>query len=83
MSLLEVTDLTVVVPGGRGALPWQRLPDVRAVQHASISIGRRESVGLVGESGSGKTTLGRAILRFVHPATGSIRLGDVRERAAQ
>ena len=76
MSLLEVRDLTVVFPGGRGALPWQKRPDVRAVQHASISIGRRESVGLVGESGSGKTTLGRAVLRFVHPATGSIRLGD-------
>lgn len=76
MSLLEVKDLSVVFPGGRGALPWQRLPDVRAVQGASISIERRESVGLVGESGSGKTTLGRAILRFVEPAGGSIRLGD-------
>lgn len=76
MSLLEVADLSVVFPGGRGALPWQKLPDVRAVQGANISIERRESVGLVGESGSGKTTLGRAILRFVHPDAGSIRLGE-------
>ena len=76
MSLLEVRDLSVVFPGGRGALPWQKQPDVRAVQGASISIERRESVGLVGESGSGKSTLGRAILRFLQPAAGSIRLGD-------
>lgn len=76
MSLLEISDLSVVFPGGRGALPWQKLPEVHAVQGASLSIERRESVGLVGESGSGKTTLGRAILRFIQPAAGSIRLGE-------
>ena len=76
MSLLEVSDLSVVFPGGRGILPWQRLPNVRAVQGANLSIRASESVGLVGESGSGKTTLGRAILRLLHPTEGTIRLGD-------
>ena len=76
MSLLDVRDVSVVFPGGRGLLPWQKLPDVRAVQGASLSIEPSESVGLVGESGSGKTTLGRAILRFIEPAAGAIRLGD-------
>ncbi|NDH19511.1 MAG: ATP-binding cassette domain-containing protein, partial [Actinobacteria bacterium] len=76
MSLLEVSDLSVVFPGGRGTLPWQRLPNVRAVQGANLSIRASESVGLVGESGSGKTTLGRAILRLLHPTEGTIRLGD-------
>ncbi len=74
--LLEIEDLTVTFPGGRGPLPWQHLPDVRAVQHASLRIAEGESVGLVGESGSGKTTIGRTILRFIKPAGGTIRLGD-------
>lgn len=74
--LLDIDDVTISFPGGRGQLPWQRLPDVRAVQHASLTIDAGETVGLVGESGSGKTTLGRAVLRFIRPADGSIRLGD-------
>ncbi len=74
--LLEIDDLTIVFPGGRGALPWQKLPDVRAVQHASLTIDAADTLGLVGESGSGKTTLGRAVLRFLQPDGGSIRLGE-------
>ncbi|MDG2114938.1 MAG: ATP-binding cassette domain-containing protein [Actinomycetota bacterium] len=74
--LLEIDDLTIVFPGGRGALPWQKLPDVRAVQNVSFWIDEGETLGLVGESGSGKTTVGRAVLRFLKPADGSIRLGD-------
>lgn len=74
--LLSIEDLTIVFPGGRGSLPWERLPDVRAVQHVSLSIDRGETLGLVGESGSGKTTIGRAILRFIKPESGSIQLGE-------
>ncbi len=74
--LLEIDDLTIVFPGGRGALPWQSLPDVRAVQHVSLAVAKGETLGLVGESGSGKTTIGRAIMRFIKPHSGSIRLGD-------
>lgn len=75
-TLLAIDGLTVVFPGGRGRVPWQRRPDVRAVQNASLTVGVGETVGLVGESGSGKTTLGRAVLRFLTPADGSIRLGE-------
>lgn len=75
--LLEIDDLTITFPGGKGAVPWQRMPEVRAVQGASIKIRPGETLGLVGESGSGKTTIGRAILRFIKPAGGSIRLGDL------
>ena len=32
--LLEIEGLTIVFPGGRGSLPWQKQPDVRAVQDA-------------------------------------------------
>jgi oligopeptide/dipeptide ABC transporter ATP-binding protein len=73
--VLAVDDLTITFPGGRGKWPWQRQPDVRAVQNASFSIAPGETLGLVGESGSGKTTIGRAILRFIEPAGGAIRLG--------
>ncbi|MGI9598747.1 MAG: ABC transporter ATP-binding protein [Acidimicrobiales bacterium] len=75
-ALLEIDDLTIVFPGGRGALPWQKLPDVRAVQGASLKLAAGETLGLVGESGSGKTTVARAVLRFIEPAGGSIRLAD-------
>jgi oligopeptide/dipeptide ABC transporter ATP-binding protein len=74
--LLSVDDLTITFPGGRGQWPWQRQPDVRAVQHASFEIFPGETLGLVGESGSGKTTIGRAILRFIEPVGGTIRLDD-------
>ncbi len=46
---------------------------VRAVDGVSISLGRAETVALVGESGSGKTTLGRALLRLLAPAAGTVR----------
>ena len=75
-AMLAIDDLTITFPGGKGQLPWQRQPDVRAVQNASIRIHPGETLGLVGESGSGKTTIGRAILRFIKPSGGSIRLGD-------
>ena len=74
--LLEIDDLTITFPGGKGQWPWERQPDVRAVQHATLRIDPGETLGLVGESGSGKTTIGRAVLRFINPAGGSIRLGE-------
>ena len=47
---------------------------VRAVDGVSLEIGRGPfGVALVGESGSGKTTVGRAILRLVPAAGGTIR----------
>jgi peptide/nickel transport system ATP-binding protein len=72
-QLLTVRDLVTEFGTARGAL--------RAVDGASIEVGRGETVGLVGESGCGKTAMGLSILRLIEPpgriVGGSIRLeGD-------
>ena len=45
---------------------------LKAVDGISFDVYRGETLGLVGESGCGKTTLGRAILRLIDTASGSI-----------
>ncbi len=64
--LLDVENLRVVFKGADGRR-------TTAVDSVSFRIDRGETLGVVGESGSGKTTLGRAVLRLIEPAAGSIR----------
>ena len=45
---------------------------MKVLHGVTIRIGRGETVGIVGESGSGKTTLGRALLRLIDVASGTI-----------
>ncbi|MEM2037224.1 MAG: ATP-binding cassette domain-containing protein, partial [Candidatus Caldarchaeum sp.] len=45
---------------------------VKAVDDASLSINKGETVALVGESGCGKTTFGKALLGAVKPYSGKI-----------
>jgi len=59
---------------------------IKAVDDASFSIRRGETLGLVGESGCGKTTLGRCILRLEAPTSGQVlfqgnNLADLKESA--
>jgi peptide/nickel transport system ATP-binding protein len=72
MSLVEATNLTVSFPVGGGILRGGHT-ELRAVDRLNLSIEQGEVVGLVGESGSGKTTAGRAVLRLLEPAEGTVR----------
>lgn len=51
---------------------------VRAIQNISLSLSKKEVLGIIGESGSGKTTLGLSIMRILgmdgHIDKGSIYL---------
>jgi oligopeptide/dipeptide ABC transporter ATP-binding protein len=67
-QLLEVEDLTVHFPIGRG----RDRQTVRAVDGVSLRLERGETLGLVGESGCGKTTTGLALLRLVEPTSGRV-----------
>ncbi len=69
VPLLEVDNLSVVLPTERGPL--------RAVSGVSLSLTPGRTLGIVGESGSGKTMLSRAILRLLpHGArvSGKVRI---------
>ena len=57
--LLQVEDLRIDFPGGRGT--------IQAVRGISFAVGR-EKVGIVGESGSGKSLTGRAVLKLTPKA---------------
>lgn len=65
-ALLQCADVTVTFPQKRRAERFV------AVQHASLSVGRAQIVGLVGESGSGKSTLARAVVGLQGVDSGSI-----------
>jgi peptide/nickel transport system ATP-binding protein len=51
--------------------------DVEALRGVSMTLQRKESVGLVGESGSGKTTLGRCLVGLETPSAGSITIDGI------
>jgi oligopeptide transport system ATP-binding protein len=72
--LVEVQDLKVWFPIGRG-LNLRRPPRwVKAVDGVSFVIRRGETLGLVGESGCGKSTTGRAVLQVHRPTAGRVLL---------
>jgi len=70
-DLLVATGIEVSY-GSHSRLFGPPAPGIRVLHGIDIRVRRGETVGIVGESGSGKTTLGRALLRLVDVAAGSI-----------
>ncbi|MCB9663389.1 MAG: ABC transporter ATP-binding protein [Alphaproteobacteria bacterium] len=74
--VLEVRDLSVRFPTQRDLL-GRVTKEFTAVDSVGFTVRKGHTLGLVGESGCGKTTTGRAILRLVEPAAGTVQLdGD-------
>lgn len=69
-ALLSLRDVSVSFPIKGGLFKPAR--QLKAVQDVSFDLAAGQCLGVVGESGCGKSTLGRAILRFVDLAAGSI-----------
>jgi len=67
--LLSIENLITRFPTKRGRLT--------AVDGVSLTLERRETLGLVGESGSGKSVLGLSVMRLVQPP-GMIEAGSIR-----
>lgn len=68
--LLEINDLSVEYRTDEMT--------VHAVNHVSLSVGHKETLGLVGETGAGKTTLALSLLRLLPKRIGVITSGSIR-----
>lgn len=68
---LSVRDVTVTYPSG-----------VMALQDATFELGPGTICGLVGVNGSGKSTLFKAIMGFVTPSHGEVRIAGLPVREA-
>ncbi len=71
-NLVEIEKVSVEF-SKRARFFWQRPERFRAVDGASLTLRKGETLALVGESGSGKTTIGRALVRMVEESDGRIR----------
>jgi manganese/iron transport system ATP-binding protein len=69
---ISVRDLTVTYPSGTTAL-----------RDASFELGPGTICGLVGVNGSGKSTLFKAIMGFLSPSAGEVRIAGLGAREAQ
>ena len=72
-NILEVRDLKVWFPIKKGIFS-RTTGYVKAVDGASFTLHRGETLGVVGESGSGKSTIARVITGLQKPTEGSFTL---------
>ena len=72
-AALVVRNLSKTFGGGRTLL-GRRKPSVSAVEGATFSVARGETLGIVGESGCGKSTLARMLVGLLPPTAGAIEI---------
>ena len=72
IASISVQDVTVTYPNGMTAL-----------RDTSFELGASSICGLVGVTGSGKSTLFKAIMGFVQPSRGSVRVAGLSTAEAQ
>lgn len=68
-NLLEIKDLVIQFETEDGI--------VEAVNHVSLEMEPRSTLGLVGETGAGKTTLAKGIMGLTARPAGRIRQGEI------
>ncbi|MDQ0315434.1 ATP-binding cassette domain-containing protein [Amorphus orientalis] len=71
-TLVSAKGLTISLPDRGKSRVFGPPPTITVVKGVDLEIRRGAAVGLVGESGSGKTTLGRALIRLLPVASGSL-----------
>lgn len=74
---MKIVDLTKYFEIGRGLRIFGgQATYVKAVDHVTFNVRKREIMALVGESGCGKTTIGFLIVRLEDPTSGHILFED-------
>ncbi len=68
-AILRVKGLTKHFNIAHGILAKPQM--LQAVDDATFTVNRGETLGIVGESGSGKSTLGRMLLNLIEPTSGT------------
>jgi manganese/iron transport system ATP-binding protein len=71
VASLKVSDVTVTYPSG-----------VTGLKDATFELGPGTICGLVGVNGSGKSTLFKAIMGFIQPSRGEVRIAGLPARQA-
>jgi ABC-2 type transport system ATP-binding protein len=66
-TIIQLIDVFKTYPG-------QKEP---AINNISVSINRKQKVGLIGANGSGKTTIFRLILNLLQPESGKVLVKDL------
>jgi peptide/nickel transport system ATP-binding protein len=69
--MIEIADLTKEYKIRKGSFGSETLT---AVDNASFTLNRGETLALVGESGSGKSTIAKMVLQLEQPTSGSISI---------
>lgn len=69
--ILEIRGLKKYYPIESG-ISKKKIGEVKAVDDITLTINKKEVLGVVGESGCGKTTLGRALMRITEPTEGEV-----------